>query len=106
MRTIAGVGALALPVNPMAGAPAWIHAALSLAPLRQLGLWSFSLYIWQQPFYLYYRDYGMNRCLGFALAIACGIASYYLIEKPVREWLNAHWGRRPALVGASPPATD
>lgn len=104
VRTIAGVGALALAANLMAGAPAWIHAALSLAPLRQLGLWSFSLYVWQQPFYMYYRYYGMNRYLGFALAIACGVASYYLIEKPAREWLNAHWGRQPAMPGATPPA--
>lgn len=92
VRTIAGVGALALAVNLMSGAPAWMHTALSLAPLRQLGLWSFSLYVCQQPFYMYYRYYGMNRYLAFALAIACGVAAYYLIEKPVRQWLNANWG--------------
>lgn len=101
VRTLAGVGALALTVNLLSGAPAWIHSILSVAPLRQLGLWSFSLYIWQQPFYMYYRYYGMDRYVGFGLALAFGIASYYLIEKPARLWLNAHWGRagQPAAPG-------
>lgn len=94
VRTIAGVGALALMVNLLSRAPAWIHAALSQPLLRQLGLWSFSIYVWQQPFYMFYRYYGMDRYVGFALAIACGIASFYLVEQPVRLWLNAHWGRR------------
>lgn len=98
VRIIAGVGALAVAVNLLASAPAWIHAALSIAPLRQLGLWSFSLYIWQQPFYMYYRYYGMDRLLGFALALACGIASFYLIEQPSRRFLNERWGRKPALA--------
>lgn len=100
VRTIAGVGALALTVNLLGAAPAWMHAMLSVAPLRQLGLWSFSLYVWQQPFYMYYRYYGMDRYVAFGLALACGIASYYLIEKPVRLWLNERWGR--ARPGAGP----
>jgi peptidoglycan/LPS O-acetylase OafA/YrhL len=96
VRTIGGVGALALLVNLLCAAPAWIHAALSHTALRHLGLWSFSLYVWQQPFYMYYRYYGMNRYLAFALAIACGIASFHLIEQPVRLWLNEHWGSKRA----------
>ena len=98
VRIIVGVGALAIAVNFLASAPAWIHAVLSIAPLRQLGLWSFSLYIWQQPFYMYYRYYGMDRLVGFGLALACGIASFYLIEQPSRRFLNERWGRKPGAV--------
>lgn len=52
-----GVGSFALAVNLLAGAPPLVQAILSTKPLRQLGIWSFSIYLWQQPLYLYvHRD--------------------------------------------------
>ena len=101
VRTIAGVSVLALAVNLLAVAPGWLHAALSFAPLRQLGLWSFSLYVWQQPFYMYFNYYGMSRVLAFALAIASGITSFYLIERPCRTWLNKRWAGESAAPAAA-----
>ncbi len=95
IKTIVGVGAFALAINLLAAAPASIHAALSFAPLRQLGLWSFSIYVWQQPFYLLSKYHGLPAPLGLALAVGAGVASYYLVERPAREWLNRKWSPEP-----------
>jgi peptidoglycan/LPS O-acetylase OafA/YrhL len=92
VTSVIGLGAFALAVNLLHATPALVHAALSVAPLRQLGLWSFSLYLWQQPFYLQVRHHGMDPLLGTGLALAAGVASYYLLEKPARTWLNRRWG--------------
>lgn len=100
MRTVFGVGAFALAVNLLEGAPRWIKAALSLRPLRQLGIWSFSIYLWQQPFYLYVHRAGLNPLLGVGLAILTGIASFYLLENPARRFLNRTW--KPQGPAAAP----
>lgn len=101
VSTIVGVGAFAVALNLMSGAPGWLHAALSWRPLRQLGLWSFSLYLWQQPFYLYLHD---RPLLGVALALPAGVAGFYLLERPARAWLNRHWGGSPQ--GRPAPGTS
>lgn len=98
LRMVAGVGAFALAVNLLFTAPPSVHAALSIKPLRVLGLWSFSIYIWQQPFYLLSKYHGLPAVVGLLLAIACGIASFYLVENPARNWLNRKWGRKPTLI--------
>ncbi len=103
VRTIAGVGALALAVNLLSAAPKWLHAVLSIWPLRQLGVWSFSLYVWQQPFYMYYHNYGMSLPVALGLTFACALASFYLIEQPCRNWLNERWGRRSVAPAAAMP---
>lgn len=92
LRLAIGSGAFALAVNMVDRAPAPVRRLLSLAPLRQLGLWSFSLYLWQQPFYQLVRHHGMPAWQGVLLALASGITSYYLLEKPARGWLNRRWG--------------
>lgn len=93
IRTIFGVGAFALAVNFLQGAPRLIHNALSFPPLRQLGLWSFSIYLWQQPFYLYVNREGMSPIVGGGLAIIAGIGSFYLLENPARNYLNRKWAQ-------------
>ena len=91
VKSLAGVGTLALTVNLLFNAPPSVHAALSFRPLRKLGLWSFSIYVWQQPFYLLSSHHGMHPALGVTLAMMCGIGSFYLIENPARSWLNRRW---------------
>jgi peptidoglycan/LPS O-acetylase OafA/YrhL len=100
----AGVGLMALAVNLLEQAPPLLLRALALAPLRRLGLWSFSLYLWQQPFYFMVRRDGLHPLAGLALAFACGCASFYLLEQPARAWLNRHWGA-PVPAGAAPART-
>jgi peptidoglycan/LPS O-acetylase OafA/YrhL len=93
LQTILGVGALALAVNLLKDAPITIHRILSVKPLRQFGVWSFSIYLWQQPFYYYVNGEGMAPWMGLGLAIITGIASFYWIENPVRAYLNRAWAR-------------
>jgi peptidoglycan/LPS O-acetylase OafA/YrhL len=101
VATIAGVGALALAINLLRAAPPWLHALLSFAPLRRLGLWSFSIYLWQQPFYLLAARGVLAPPAALAIAIVAGIASYYLVEQPARSWLNRRWtGSRAAPAAA------
>jgi peptidoglycan/LPS O-acetylase OafA/YrhL len=88
---IIGVGAFALAINLLHLAPGVMHAVMSLAPLRRLGIWSFSLYLWQQPFYEQVRSHGLHPVVGLALALGTGIVAHYLLEKPARTWLNRHW---------------
>jgi peptidoglycan/LPS O-acetylase OafA/YrhL len=88
VQTILGMGAFALAVNFLKQAPPLLHRVLSFMPLRQLGLWSFSIYLWQQPFYLYVHRNGMSPWLGVGLSILAGIVSFYCLESPVRSYLN------------------
>lgn len=90
-RTV-GVGLLALAVNLLYVASDRVKKWLSLKPLKMLGLWSFSIYLWQQPFYLAVHRTGVSNILGVSLAVCCGIASFYLLERPVRSYLNRVWG--------------
>ncbi len=107
VRTVFGVGAFALAINLLEGAPRLVHHALSFAPLRQLGLWSFSIYLWQQPFYLLVHRDGMSPLVGLGLAIAAGIGSFYFLENPARRYLNRKWAEKnaPALLSVAPSIT-
>lgn len=91
VRTFVGVSLLALAVNLLGQVPAQLRSLLGFAPLRQLGLWSFSIYLWQQPFYLFTHRAGWSPWVACSVAVVVGIASYYLIEKPIRATLNRGW---------------
>lgn len=88
---VVGVGAFALAVNLLPRAAAPLQALFALRPLRQLGLWSFSLYLWQQPFYAACLKKALPLPLALLGAAALGLASYYLVEGPARRYLNARW---------------
>ena len=87
-RTIIGVGAFALAVNLIDAAPRWMLWILSVRPLRQLGAWSFSIYLWQQPFHALVSKGELSPLTGLVIAMACGVGSFYLIEQPARRYLN------------------
>lgn len=89
LQTIVGTGLLALAVNLLPSGPQWLNTMLGWPPLRWLGTCSFSLYLWQQPFYLWTRNEGGSVALALTGAIAAGLASYYLVERPARRYLNA-----------------
>lgn len=67
--------------------------ALSMPWLTQIGIWSYSLYLWQQPFYMQLEHHGGQALLMLAGAAAAGIASFYFVERPARRTLNGMWGR-------------
>lgn len=85
---------LAIAVNHLQDAARWFQALLLLAPLRRLGLWSYSIYLWQQPFYKGANLLPGGKLTGCVLAIAAGAASYHLIEQPLRSRINQYWGSR------------
>lgn len=102
LQIIFGQGAFALAVSLLSSAPDIIKSVLSFRPLRWLGLLSFSIYLWQQPFYLLVHRNGMNTWAALLLALLCATASFYLIERPARRYLNRRWGKVPAPALAPP----
>ncbi|MBV8380611.1 MAG: acyltransferase [Paucibacter sp.] len=96
LQRIAGLGLLALSLHLLPLGPAVLRRCLAWPPLCRLGKWSFSIYLWQQPFYIWVRNEQGSLWLGIAGALLAGLLSYALIEKPVRRWLNANWAALPA----------
>lgn len=83
-----GTAALAMAVVTLDGAPRALRSLLATAPLRWAGLASFSLYLWQQPFMLFYRA-GTSSALCIAGALSLGAWSYLRVERPARRRLIA-----------------
>jgi peptidoglycan/LPS O-acetylase OafA/YrhL len=89
---ITGPPLLAFSVNHIQTSWKWIVAVLEWRPLRQLGILSYSIYLWQQLFLSHRNYFPYHSAILFALAT--GAASFYLFERPTRTWLNAHWRPR------------
>ena len=87
----AGSTLLAVAVCTLDVAPAWMRSLLSNRFLTWVGVLSYSIYLWQQPFAaalsLEPRTLGRTLAL-LAGAIAAGAASFYLLEQPARQFLN------------------
>ena len=82
---------LAFSINHLPEAPRWFHALLASPPLRIIGIWSFSIYLWQQPFYVQKGHLFGGSSVALILAILFGLLSFYFLEKPIRTWLNKNW---------------
>jgi peptidoglycan/LPS O-acetylase OafA/YrhL len=79
----------------------WILRVLENKLLTKVGLCSYSLYIWQQPFMVLGENQAPAVRAAMALcAIAVGVSSYYLLEQPTRRWLNRHLTERNGEEGA------
>jgi len=85
---------LAVAVNYLDCAPAWLLRALSWPALRWFGLCSYSLYMWQQPFYKAMTSHGLPAGAALALALMAGAGAFYLFENPLRRYLNRAWAAR------------
>jgi len=103
---VVGLVSLALTVNILHKAPEWMLRVLSLPALRKLGLWSYSLYLWQQPFYALKNKGLISTSAAFLLALLAGVLSYYLIEAPARNYLNSTWARKKKPENATPFISD
>lgn len=92
---------LAYAINHLAHAPALFLRLLSSKFLCWFGTCSFSLYLWQQPFYYSHQEFGTPLVPALLGALACGTASFYYLENPVRHTLNRKWAayRRKAPAG-------
>ncbi len=74
----------------------WVARVLSWRPVVLLGLWSYSVYLWQQPFLDWHDQSSWWTAfpLNLLFAIVVAAASYYLVEQPalrLRERLEAVW---------------
>jgi peptidoglycan/LPS O-acetylase OafA/YrhL len=88
---LVAVPLLALAVNSLDFSARYLTGFLSSWPMATLGLWSYSLYLWQQPFYKFVYSQGSAPLLMLAGVFACALCSYYIVEKPARAWLNRNW---------------
>ncbi|WP_199608845.1 acyltransferase family protein [Flocculibacter collagenilyticus] len=86
---------LAFTVNHLDKIPALAKKALEINALRLLGMWSYSIYLWQQVFYFYgIKNGNPSTFLAitlFAVSIFVGALSFHIIENPIRKYLNNKW---------------
>lgn len=83
---------LALSVNSLETAAVPIKQFFEMEWLRTAGLWSYALYLWQQPFYKYQHLFPPGVAL--ILTVVVAYATLRLVENPVREYLNSRWTPR------------
>lgn len=92
---------LALSITTIDSAAPVFRKVLSTKVLTYAGLWSFSLYLWQQPFYKLYREGAAPTPVLLLAALATALASFYLVEKPSRRALNRLFEGRAAKLAAT-----
>jgi peptidoglycan/LPS O-acetylase OafA/YrhL len=88
----------------------WLGRFLESSPLVFLGRISYSLYLWQQLFFIERQDYSalrfvQNLPLNLIAVLICAVASYYFIEKPLmrlgHRLAPPATPGRPDLIGSS-----
>lgn len=81
---------MAFGINHLSQTYEEIKSLLSTKVLQRLGVWSYSIYLWQQPFQ---TSAGTFSAVSVRLALTMGIAlfSFYVLEQPCRAWLNENW---------------
>jgi peptidoglycan/LPS O-acetylase OafA/YrhL len=77
-------------------APEIVRRLLANSVLCWFGRCSFSLYLWQQLFYTYKLALGVHYLAVWMgpLAIGVGAMSFYVVENPIRLFLNRAWTAR------------
>lgn len=78
----------------------WLSRALRWPPIHALGLISFSLYVWQEPFCLAGAALVLPPWLAIPVSVSVAWLSYRLVEQPCQRWFR----RRGVKVGAPAPA--
>ena len=80
--------------------------ALNCAPVAFVGVLSYSIYLWQQPFMRYRADAWVTQFPFNLIAIgAASLASYYLVERPglrLRLWLEQRGEKEGTLESTRP----
>jgi peptidoglycan/LPS O-acetylase OafA/YrhL len=86
-----GTSLLAFCMSTLRIAPNFILNWLSVKPLQIIGKYSFSIYLWQEPFYKFSFQKPLLSLGLLPIAIATGLISFHFIESPLRKWLNKVW---------------
>ena len=88
-----GTALLAVAVNGVDIAHETMRRFLTNKALMHLGILSYSLYLWQQPYLMLTRgDVSQVACV--TLAIGSAIFSFHWVERPARTFLNRLWSTR------------
>jgi peptidoglycan/LPS O-acetylase OafA/YrhL len=98
LQLVVGGAAFALAINLVDRSTSGFRQLLASHLLQKLGAWSFSIYLWQQPFHLLANQGGLDPLSGMVGGLGAGIIAYYLIERPARNYLNQRWAPRPRLT--------
>ncbi|WP_234178809.1 acyltransferase family protein [Sphingopyxis sp. NFH-91] len=88
---------LAVAVVTLDYAPMSLRKFLSMRAFTTFGMLSYSIYLWQQPFYLVQA----GASFWFAMlpaAMVAGAFSYLIVERPSRHWLNSWFAQRLATI--------
>ncbi|MGA8593172.1 MAG: acyltransferase [Bryobacteraceae bacterium] len=93
--------ALAFIIDRVSTYPTGAARVLNWRPIVFIGAISYSLYVWQQVFLDRYSQLGICRFpLNLILALGCGLASYYAIEKPLIRWRQSLKAKKKQSVQA------
>ena len=85
---------LGIAVNHINDMPRFVKYGFSNPVVRQFGLWSYSIYLWQQVFFENNWRLPGGFATALVLTVVCGILSYYFLEKPARLWINNRWSKK------------
>ena len=86
---------LGVAINHLTESAKPLQLFLTIAPLRWLGVLSYSIYLWQQIFYKLFYTLPGKELTGFILSIVVGAMSFYLFEDPIRRHINQRWSKNP-----------
>jgi peptidoglycan/LPS O-acetylase OafA/YrhL len=80
----------AVSINTLSTSSKWMRIALEMRLLRWLGVCSYSIYIWQQPFYFLrgYWSFPYSNIAGVTLTMIVAVSSFYFFERPLRAFLS------------------
>jgi peptidoglycan/LPS O-acetylase OafA/YrhL len=81
----------------MPRAPAFALRMLEHPLLMRVGIWSYSIYLWQQPLARFEGSVWL-RPIHLAVAIILALISFYGIEQPARRLLDRFAGARRAPI--------
>jgi peptidoglycan/LPS O-acetylase OafA/YrhL len=98
-----GTALLASSLVLMRAAPARALNLIEHPVVLRIGLWSYSMYLWQQPFSKFASS-AAGRVIALPLALITAVLSYYLIERPARRIINSFVDRRRAQRAITVPA--
>lgn len=90
----------AFAVNGLGEAAPRLRQALTARALIWFGTLSFSIYVWQQLFYVMHHS-GIPAWVCVPLLLGCALWSSKRVEYPARDWLNARWSQNAALLRLS-----
>lgn len=89
MKHTIGTVLVALSICSLESTYSVIKHALSNRVLTGIGMISYSLYLWQQPFWkAAAKGPAWMSAAALVPALVAASVSYFLVEKPVREWLD------------------